>query len=99
VNGNDEQDGETPAQNGVNLGLVAGGVAAGLALVGLLVAFVLFKRRKSVRTEVEGEDDVPDVDTFHTEQFDGEDDLTADYTNPVYEGKGSDDFEDDLAEL
>jgi hypothetical protein len=78
-------------------------VAGGVALLALAVVIVFFKRRRTVATEAESNPPDPELDSFQTGQFEGEDDLTGDYTNPVYDGKGSDDvgdqFEEDAGEL
>jgi hypothetical protein len=97
------QGGEDPAQSGANLGLIGGAIAGGVALIALVIAFFLLKRRGKDLDGVESEQAEVDVDTFHTEQFDGEDEIAGDYTNPVYDGKESDDlgdqFEDDAGEI
>jgi hypothetical protein len=72
-----------------------------LAAFALLVVFL--KRRRTARTEVESNAPEADLEAFQTGQFEGEDELTGDYTNPVFDGKESDDlgdqFEDDIGEL
>jgi hypothetical protein len=99
--GNDnKQDGGTPEPSGANVGVIAGAAAAGVALLALAVLAVIFKRRRSKATAAESQPAEPDLDTFQTGQFEGEDEIAGDYTNPVYDGKGSDDqFEDDIGEL
>jgi hypothetical protein len=84
--------------------LIAGGVVSGgVALAALALLVVFLKRRRSARTEAESNAPPADLETYQTGQFGGEDEIAGDYTNPVFDGKGSDEmgdqFEDDIGEL
>jgi hypothetical protein len=67
------------------------------------LAFFLLRRRRKDLNEVESQQPEVGEDDFQTHQFDEEDEIAGDYTNPVYDGKGSDDladqFEDDAGEI
>jgi hypothetical protein len=80
------------------VGLIGGVVAGVVALAALVIAFFLLKRRRKDLDDVGSHPAEPDPDSFQTGQFEGENELDGDYTNPVYDGKGSDDVGDIFAE-
>jgi hypothetical protein len=90
--------GEDPEPSSTNVGLIGGVVAGAVALAALAIAFFLLKRRRKDVDDLGSQPAEPDLDSFQTGQFGGENELEGDYTNPVYDGKGSDDMGDEFAE-
>jgi hypothetical protein len=88
------QDQETPEPSGANLGLIVSLTAAGIALIEAPSATA----GCTERDKAESPPPEPELDSFQTREFEGEDKLSGDYTNRAYAKRASDDLCDQFGD-
>jgi hypothetical protein len=95
--GKDEQDGKspTPAGKPTDLGLILGIVFGVLLLIALVVGFAIYKIR--TRKEETAPQEDPNTEFYWLQQREQENEMSAEFTNPVFDeetrvGGNSDDF-------